>query len=108
MSDGELTARRVRMGGLVFLLCGAALVWIGVYLLTGIMGWRIGFDATGLSVLWLLVSGMVVIGMGGQMLAFGRRPRGLLWLFVVLVAFFVVAGAIVTLQSGGRLPRLHL
>jgi hypothetical protein len=55
-----------------------------------------------------MVTGAVLVAMGGAMLATGRCPRGLLWLLVGLLAIFVVAGVVVTLQSGGRMPRLHL
>ena len=99
---------RMRVGGIIFLLSGAALVWIGVYLISGILRWRIPLDGAGLAVLWLLITGPVVCAMGGQMLATGRRPRWLLRAFVGLMAVFVVAGIIVTLQSGGRVPRTHL
>ena len=108
MAVDEATASRMRIGGVVFLLCGAALGWIGVFLLSGVLRWRITADGAGLSVLWLLVTGAVLVAMGGGMLATGRRPRRLLWLLVGLLAVFVVAGVIVTLQSGGRMPRLHL
>jgi hypothetical protein len=100
-----MTPQRMRLGGLVFLILGAVLVWIGVYLLTGVLRWQVTMDGAGLSVLWLLVTGGVVIAMGGEMLASGRRPRWLLRVFVVLVAVFIVAGVIVTLQSGARMPR---
>lgn len=100
-----MTPQRMRLGGLVFLILGAALVWIGVYLLTGVLRWQVPMDGAGLAVLWLLVTGGVVIAMGGEMLASGRRPRWLLRAFVVLIAVFIVAGVIVTLQSGARMPR---
>lgn len=103
-----MTPERMRLGGVVFLLCGAALVWIGVYLLSGVMGWRITPDGAGLAVLWLLVTGGVVITMGGQMLATGSRPRWLLRAFVLLIVVFVATGIIVTLTSGARMPRLYL
>ncbi|WP_137110554.1 hypothetical protein [Rhodobacter sp. SY28-1] len=103
-----MTTERMRLGGVAFLLCGAVLVWIAVYLLTGVMGWRITPDGAGLSVLWLLVTGGVVIAMGGQMLTTGSRPRWLLRAFVVLIVVFVVTGVIVTLTSGARMPRLYL
>lgn len=108
MAEEERGARRLRVGGLVFLILGALLVWIGVYLLSGVLQWRVTGDGAGVAVLWLLVTGAVVIAMGGQMLATGLRPRWLLRVFVALVAVFIVAGVFVTLQSGGRMPRLHL
>lgn len=97
---------RMRVGGAIFLLSGAALVWIGVYLFSGILRWRITLDGAGLAVLWLLVTGAVVGAMGGRMLATGQRPRWLLRVFVGLMAVFVVAGIMVTLESGQRMPRL--
>ncbi|WP_103256653.1 hypothetical protein [Tabrizicola aquatica] len=93
---------RMRVGGAIFLLSGAALVWIGVYLFSGIRHWRITPDGAGLAALWLLVTG----AMGGRMLATGQRPRWLLWAFVGLMAVLVGAGIVVTLQSGGRMLRL--
>lgn len=108
MAEDERGARQLRVGGLVFLILGAVLVWIGVYLLYGVLRWQVTGDGAGVSVLWLLVTGGVVIAMGGQMLATGQRPRRLLRALVALVAVFVAAGVIVTLQSGGRMPRLHL
>ena len=97
---------RMRVGGAIFLLSGAALVWIGVYLISGILRWRITLDGAGLAVLWLLGAGAVVGAMGGRMLATGQRPRWLLRVFVGLMAVFVVAGIMVTLDSGQRMPRL--
>lgn len=108
MAVDETTTSRMRIGGLVFLLCGVALGWIGVHLFSGILRWRITPDGAGLATLWLLVTGVVLVAIGGGMLATGRRPRGLLWLLVGLLAIFVVAGVIVTLQSGGRMPRIYL
>lgn len=108
MAGDGTTASRMRVGGVVFLLCGAALAWIGVHLFSGALRWRITPDGAGLAVLWLLVTGAVLVAMGGGMLATGRRPRGLLWMVVTLLAIFVIAGVIATLQSGGRMPRIHL
>lgn len=104
--DG-MDPRRMRTGGVVFLLLGAALIWIGVYLVSGVLRWRIALDGAGLAVLWLLVTGGVVVAMGGQMLATGQRPRWLLRGFVGLIAVFVVAGIVVTLLSDGRMPRFY-
>lgn len=108
MAGDATTASRMRIGGMVFLLGGAALGWTGAHLFSGVLRWRITPDGAGLSVLWLMVTGAVLVAMGGAMLATGRCPRGLLWLLVGLLAIFVVAGVVVTLQSGGRMPRLHL
>lgn len=41
------------------------------------------------------------------MLLFARLPRGLLRLVILLLAIFVVAGVMATVQEGGRLPRLY-
>lgn len=95
-------------GGGAFLILGAALILIGTCLLAGVLRWRLLLDGAWLATSWLLVTGGVVVVMGGQMLAAGRRPRWMMRAFIGLVAIFVVAGAIVTLQSGGRMPRLHL
>jgi uncharacterized membrane protein len=107
MADPNLAAARLRIGGLVFLLCGAALVWIGVHLFTGILGWRLPLDGAGLSVLWLMVSGAVTIAMGAEMLIHQWRPRGTLRLLILLLTIFVVTGVVVALAEGGRLPRFY-
>jgi hypothetical protein len=59
-----------------------------------------------MSVLWLPVTGGVVIAMGGQMPARGQRPVWLSRVVIALVAVFAVAGIVVMLQAGDRLPRL--
>lgn len=105
MSEG-MTPTRLRLGGALFLVCGAALVGIGVYLLAGVLAWRIAADGAGLSVLWLLATGAVVGLIGAEMLVLARRPRRLLPLFVLLIAVFVVAGLWAVLASGARMPRL--
>jgi hypothetical protein len=107
MTEDGIQPRRVRAGGLVILLCGAVLLWIGVFLYTGVMGQRLAMDGAGLAVLWLWATGAVAILLGGLMLGLGRRPRGLVWLIVGLIAVFVVTGLVVTLQSGGRMPRFY-
>jgi hypothetical protein len=98
----------MRLGGLVFLACGAALAGIGLWLLAGVMDWQITADGAGLSTLWLLVTGGVTGVMGAGMLRVGRAPRLMLRLLVVLLAIFVIAGVVVTLQSGARMPLLRL
>lgn len=107
MATENPTPARIRIAGLVFLLCGAALVWIGVYLFTGVLRWRLPLDGAGLAILWLVITGAVTIAMAGEMLIHLRRPRGTLRLLVLLLAIFVVAGAVITLAEGGRLPRLY-
>ena len=103
-----MTPLRARVGGLVFVLCGAVLAGIGVFLFTGVLHGNIPLDGAGASVVWLWVTGAVAGLTGGWMLVFARRPTWLLWLFVPLVVVFVVAGIAATLQSGGRLPRINL
>ena len=101
-----MTPGRMRAGGAVFALCGMALEGIGVFLWSGVMSWRITPDGAGVSVLWLLSTGLVLIIMGGRMLLFGRRPRGLLAVLVGLMVVFIVAGVIVTLLAGRRIGQI--
>jgi hypothetical protein len=49
MTEDGIQPRRVRAGGLVILLCGAVLLWIGVFLYTGVMGQRLAMDGAGLA-----------------------------------------------------------
>lgn len=108
MQGNGISPTSLRIGGLVFLICGAVLVGLGLYLFTGILRWRITPDGAGLSTLWLLLTGAVTVATGGEMLALARRPRWLLRVLLVLIAVFVMAGVIVTLWSDGRMPRLYL
>ena len=96
----------MRTGGAIFLLCGACLFGIAGFLLQGVMNWRIPLNSAGISVLWLLTTGLALLVMGGRMLLFGRRPRGLLAVLVGLLLVFIVAGVIVTLLAGRRLGQI--
>jgi hypothetical protein len=105
MADGS--PGRMRAGGTVFVPCGSALAGSGIGLPSGVTGWRLAADGAGAAVLWLLATGAIAAATGVQMLLTGRRPRRLPWLFAALVAVFVVAGVVVTLLSGARMPRIQ-
>lgn len=126
----KMTPRRIRIGGVVLILCALVLGAIGIFLAAFVLdlpyaasllpeGMR--FDASGrpaafadrltdqagLATLWLGAFAVVTLGLGLDMLVFARRSRWLFWPFLALVAIFVATGIWAVLQSGERMPRLR-
>lgn len=109
-------------------LCGLALVgmalfiagfaldlpYAGLFLAEGVQHRRtdapevLWTDPLLLVLLWLGLTGLVLVVLGMDMLVFARRNPRLLAAFLVLVAIFVVAGMVAAFLSGERVPRLHL
>lgn len=124
MGEGRL----VRTRGAVLALCGLALIamalfiagfafdlpYAGLFLAEGTQHRRIDApkvlwaDPLLLVLLWLELTGLVLVVLGLDMLVFARRNPRLMAAFLVLVAIFVVVGMVAAFLSGERVPRLHL